>query len=107
MKTVDFEMVLDDRLGKIRKVLANKAGEYATDLDRLYNFKRGAGVLQKTPAQVCVAYMTKHLVSVIDLVEKDDYLVSQIDEKLGDLINYCILLEAVLLEAADATPKSV
>jgi len=43
--------------------------------------------------------MVKHLVSVFDLIEgRIPTSQEMIDEKIGDMINYLILLEAVLKE---------
>jgi hypothetical protein len=40
---------------------------------------------------------TKHLVSVMDMVESgDEYDPEYIYEKIGDMINYLILLEGLL-----------
>ncbi|HSH25907.1 MAG TPA: hypothetical protein VLA13_10280 [Massilibacterium sp.] len=42
---------------------------------------------------------TKHLVSVIDMVESNEvHDPEYIDEKIGDMINYLILLEGILKE---------
>ena len=98
----DFEKILESRLEKIKATLAAKAVEYSPGNDRLHGFKAGAQVSGRTAAQVCVGYMTKHLVSVLDLVQShaDNVVIraDQLDEKIGDLINYLILLEAILRE---------
>lgn len=102
MNEKDFNIILERRLRLIREVLAAKADEYAKD-DRLHNFKRAAEIDQsKTPAQVCAGFMLKHIVSVLDLVDDDAagklVRVKMRDEKIGDAINYLILLEALLSE---------
>lgn len=102
MNAEDFEKVLAERLDKIRRVLAVKADEYAT-ADRLHNFKRGAEEMRCSPLRTCLSYMTKHWVSVLDLVDdaeagKVDRVRRLLDEKIGDLVNYVILLEANFLE---------
>lgn len=97
-----FEELLDRRLEAIRSTLATKASEYAKSDDRLHNFKRAAAIQDETPAEALVGMWSKHLVSVLDIV--DAYGLGQhtpsavIDEKLGDAINYLILLEAILKE---------
>lgn len=98
----EFNAILTDRLAKTRSVLGAKAEEYASAADRLHNFKRAAAMTGRTPAQACVGFMTKHLVSVFDLVDRaaggkppDP---AQLDEKIGDAVNYLILLEAILRE---------
>jgi hypothetical protein len=103
-----FNELLDRRIDRTRKVLGSKSEEYSKDGDKLYNFNRAATLRRKSPIEVCFDYGTKHLVSVIDMVEAavagalpDQGLV---DEKIGDLINYLILLEAVFAESKSGTP---
>ena len=94
-----FEIILEDRLKKIKDVLGHKAKEYAMDGDRLYNFKVAARILDTTQERALLGMLMKHLVSVLDLIDgKLKRTPETVDEKLGDLINYLILLEAVLLE---------
>jgi hypothetical protein len=98
MNTEQFNAILESRLSSIKQVLGNKAKEYAIG-DRLYNFKRAAEIQRTTPQQALVGMFMKHLVSVLDLVEGSisptEYMVN---EKVGDAINYLILLEAILKE---------
>ena len=94
-----FEEVLQRRINLIKKVLGKKAEEYAKDKDRLYNFKVAASMDLSTPEKICWQFMLKHLVCVRDLVYKKTRLTREIiDEKLGDAINYLILLEGLLVE---------
>jgi len=94
----EFNQILENRITKMREVLASKGKEYATE-DRLYNFRRGAEINHTTPQDYLWQLATKHLVSIIDMVEGrlelTPYLIS---EKIGDIINYCVLLEALFLE---------
>ena len=98
MEAAKFNELLNARLKSSKRVLGSKAKEYAKG-DRLYNFKRAAEILRKSPEDALLGMFMKHLVSVIDLVEgtleASDHM---IDEKIGDAINYLILLEAVLKE---------
>lgn len=102
MTATEFQAILDSRLDKIRAVLASKAGEYATDKDRLHNFKRSAGLMGRSRFEVCAAFMTKHLTSIFDMVDERSRGVhvppERVDEKIGDAVNYLILLEALFLE---------
>ncbi len=101
MTTEEFEDILEERLFQIRRTLSAKAAEYATD-DRLHNFKVAARVNNTTPARALWGMFTKHLVSVIDMVEgRIEPTDKLVDEKVGDMINYLILLEAVLKEGHD------
>ena len=102
MTAQTFNEILEARLDKIRAVLVTKAAEYATNADRLHNFKAGAALSRTTPAGALLGYMTKHFVSVIDMVRNEESgtppTPEKVDEKIGDAINYLILLEAVFLE---------
>ena len=98
MNNTEFEKILDTRIKAIRETLAGKAKEYAS-ADRLYNFKRAAEIDQTTPENALKGMWLKHVVSVLDLISgKLELSEKTINEKLGDSINYLILLEAVLKE---------
>lgn len=98
MTSEQFKTILDSRLSSIRSVLGQKAKEYAIG-DRLYNFKRAAEILRQTPQQALAGMLMKHVVSVLDLVEGSIPATEHmINEKIGDAINYMILLEALLKE---------
>lgn len=101
MRTQEFNKILDERLEKIKNTLAKKAEEYSTE-DRLHNFKVAARVNNETPEKALWGMATKHLVSIIDLIEGNHKTTKyMIEEKCGDLINYIILLEALLTEKLD------
>jgi hypothetical protein len=100
MKVKDFEKLLDERVEKIRSTLTKKSAEYADGSDdKLYNFKRAARISGDTVQKTLAGMMLKHEVSVWDIIdEKRPFTIEMIDEKIGDMINYLILLEAVLKE---------
>ena len=99
MTSEEFDALLERRISRTRAVLASKAGEYATGHDRLHNFNR-ASVLRGKPApSVLLGMLIKHWVSLEDLVDGMKHgplSEAVIDEKVGDAVNYLILLEAVL-----------
>lgn len=102
MKTEDFDKLLEKRIQKIKYVLASKAKEYATE-DRLHNFKRAGEMLKCHPAKALQGFLAKHLVSINDLIDginNDEISFLDVwDEKIGDAINYLILLEAIIRES--------
>lgn len=104
MAPEEFDSILQLRLERICETLKSKGEQYATEADRLHNFKRSAAFTGKTPAEVCVGFMVKHLTSVMDMVDEQSgptprrITRDRIDEKIGDAINYLIILEAILLE---------
>jgi len=97
MDTVYFNEVLNARLKKIKEVLGSKAIEYATD-DRMHNFHVAARIANTTREKALFGMMLKHIVSVLDLIEGRNVTPGSINEKIGDTINYLILLEAMLIE---------
>ena len=101
MDTKTIEMIIDERLEKCRAVLVNKAKEYATE-DRLHNFKVAAKLQNCNPVTALAGMMCKHTVSVYDLIRDNEIGINitpeMWDEKIGDSINYLLLLTALLKE---------
>ena len=77
--------------------LINKAKEYATE-DRLHNFKIAATLQGITPIQALAGMMSKHTVSINDMCRGGEYPLGMWDEKIGDSINYLLLLRALVEE---------
>jgi hypothetical protein len=103
MNAKTFNIIVNERVDLIKKTLTNKAKEYVINDDRLYNFKRAGEIARCKPKEALKGMMLKHLVSVFDLIEQEansdrDKQLYLIDEKIGDAINYLILLEALLKE---------
>lgn len=106
----DFNELLESRLEKMRTTLKRKAGEYASDADRLHNFHTAALCVRKGAAEVCNGFALKHWVSIRDMLDGHIQALTSlglyrtndesVDEKLGDAINYLVLLEALLKEPA-------
>lgn len=101
MNDQEFSDLLETRLEKTRHTLAKKAAEYARG-DRLSNFKRAAAAIGHTPEQVLLGMWFKHVISIIDLVNDSAQGVpvpsTMWDEKIGDAVNYLILLEGLVKE---------
>jgi hypothetical protein len=106
MTPENFDQLLQRRLTKCQEVLGSKAGEYAYNGDRLHNFRVAAQMNNEPMAKALWGMATKHLVSVQDLV-KGLLAPTQhnVDEKIGDMINYLILLEAVLQECQEQNTR--
>jgi len=103
MTNEEFEKVLKNRLEKIKQVLGSKAKEYASKNNRLHNFDVAASFMDETREKALFGMATKHIVSVRDIVlnyERNGILPTEelLDEKIGDTINYMILLEACFLK---------
>jgi len=103
MNHKEFEKLLEERFNKIRSTLANKNKEYASGEDKLHNFKRAGKMLGCTQEKALIGMWTKHIISILDIVDKWEDAgtlpnVEQLEEKIGDSINYLILLEACFKE---------
>lgn len=101
-----FDSIIDNRITKIRETLSAKAKEYATDDNRFHNFEVAGRMVGITPEKALQGMMMKHIVAVFDLIDLtsiDDkkITVEMIDEKIGDTINYLILLEGMLKQRSE------
>lgn len=101
MNTERFDEVIDEQLNACVSTLSVKAEEYATN-DRLHNFKVAAELQNCTPIRALGGMMAKHTVSVYDLIqEHDEGFTTDLamwNEKIGDSINYLLLLKALVVE---------
>jgi hypothetical protein len=99
---ITFEEMLLNRLAKSKEVLGVKAREYVRDGDRLSNFKRSGEILRVSNERALLGCWVKHVTSIIDMIEDLDcerrWPESMWEEKIGDAINYLILLEALVKE---------
>ncbi len=94
---MDFNTIVERRLTIIRRTLIHKAKEYASDENRFHNFDVAARMDGITPEQALLGMMRKHEVSVRDLINDPNSATNElINEKIGDNINYLILLEGLL-----------
>ena len=124
MNHKEFNELLDQILHRVTNVLASKSAEYSTDTDKLHNFKRAGAMLQCSPEKALVGMWTKHVISILDIIDEIDRQqsthlkrlrkaftkaffkkyyekqinIEMIEEKITDAINYLILLEALIKE---------
>ena len=111
MNKKKFEVILNKRIAKIRLLLQTKNKEYASDIDKLHNFKRAGKMQNCTPEKALVGMWTKHIISLLDIVDHIDeeeevalyeigsgLKVEMLEEKIGDAVSYLILLEAMIKE---------
>lgn len=102
MKTEEFNEHLKYMQQITVETLIQKAEEYATDGDRLHNFKVAGETQGIDPIQALGGMMCKHTVSVYDMIRDakavDGYPLSLWEEKIKDHINYLLLLWALVHE---------
>ena len=102
MNAKDFDEIVAARMAWCSKTLCAKGDEYARDGDRLWNFKAAGRKRNQHPAQALAGMEVKHDVSVDDIIDglargivPPKELVA---EKIGDSINYLLLLEGLIEE---------
>ena len=89
MSTEEFQRLLDELDGNSLETLKTKNARYSSDGDSLHNFRKGADVAGGTSAQACWGYLTKHLVALRDMVQRNDFHNREdFLEKCQDTINY-------------------
>lgn len=102
MSPEDFEKLVEDRIAKCVETLDLKATEYATS-DRLHNFKVAAALQDIEPETALLGMWAKHIVSVVDIIYGIEHRAEipsrgLLSEKITDVINYALLLEALIEE---------
>ena len=111
MKTIEFDTVIERRLELSKQILINKAKEYAKgDDNRMHNFDKASQITGECREKALFGFFLKHLISVMDIIDdmnknKNTYIPSKelTDEKIGDAINYLLLLEASIEDKRNKT----
>lgn len=106
MNYEDFEQMAMHTLAEIMERVHNKNTEYASTDDVFSNFKRAAGGLSYhcKPEQVAWEYVVKHIQSVKDMIAADSSNSQLIDEKIGDVIAYMLLIKGMLYKRSNYNP---
>lgn len=100
MDNTTFLAILGNRHVKSRMTLNDKGKIYSTDEDRLGNFKSTGRMNGCTSANALWGMVSKHIIAVKDQTKKKEVPTQGwMDEYLGDIVNYMILLEAIWIEA--------
>ena len=97
----EFDKIVEDTVELTRKTLQSKGKEYSQNSDRFSNFRRAARLLGCSAENALLGMKVKHDVSVLDIVNNlDNELPTKelLDEKIGDSINYLILLKGLIYE---------
>ena len=105
MKNDRFNDYITQELAYCCKMLINKNEEYAEENeDRLEAFKHAAAFERSTPQRALMGMLTKHLISLEVMTEKEKITAYPMDkwgEKITDALNYILLLGALVREAYD------
>lgn len=101
-----FEESIKAQVDHCLELLVDKGREYAPGVDRLAAFKKAAALQNCSQAQAAFGMLAKHLVSVADMIESGEkYSGIRWDEKIGDSINYLLIIRAIIEEEVCATLK--
>ena len=102
----EFDGWIMEQGGKCLGTLVLKGEDYAGQ-DRLDHFKKAAALTDATPEEALWGMAAKHVVSVAKLCRTgrkpqtpEEFAVW--DEKIGDTINYMLILSAMIREGKDA-----
>lgn len=112
MQQQEFEKLFAEAVEQMSKLLVVKGGEYAGSSDRLGNFKRGTARTGCTPLQTLWVYAAKHIDSIETFIKDDaagaDRVRSEpIEGRIHDLMNYCVLLLALIQDGRKPTEMEV
>ena len=102
MNSEQFEKIIEDQIETCKGILLKKAGEYATEGDRLHNFKAAAGMMGCAPTEALAGMMAKHTISIYDMCRSGhSYPMELWNEKITDHINYLLLLKAAVVAESE------
>ncbi len=97
MNFQDFNKLVDEQIQTCKALLDSKGKEYAPDTaDRLSAFKTAARLQHKTPIQALGGQMSKHTISLYEMIENNSKDEALWLEKITDSMNYLLLLKALI-----------
>lgn len=97
MNADDFKSHVVEFVEKQLDLLLRKNGGYNDNSDALRNFKVVAVLNHQTPEQALWGMASKHVASIADMISSGQEFSAEIwDEKVGDLLNFMLLLRALV-----------
>jgi hypothetical protein len=109
METKEFNQIVESRLAATKHTLLAKADEYARG-DRLSNFKVAGALQGCTPEKALGGLVAKHIVALYDFINDIDRGIVQPserwNEKIGDIMAYMCLLDALVKERESVNVKA-
>ena len=99
METSDskYAECISEMIDHCKQTLIEKHGEYATE-DNFHNFNQSALLMGISPQLALAGMMSKHTISIYDMMQDRivDYPIEKWREKIGDHINYLLILWAMV-----------
>jgi len=104
----EFDVLVQQQLDLCKNLLCSKSKEYDFGADRLHSFKVAANLENTTEAKALLGYLTKHIISLYDMISSEKYFtMDKWEEKITDTINYMLLLKAIVKEEESKRIKPV
>ena len=83
--------------------------EYASDVDRLANFRQPTAMMNMSPAEVCLMYQMKHISSVAKIAKETSQGIipskELLQEKCQDMLNYTLIFYAIVNEMIESNQE--
>ena len=102
MNAEKFEQLCRELLAKSDETLFSKSKEYATDEDRLANFRQPTSMMDMSPAEVCLMYQMKHISSIAKIAKESSEGIlptkALVQEKCQDMLNYTLIFYTIMCE---------
>jgi hypothetical protein len=101
MKKAEFERVFTSTIESCTLTLINREQSYSSGKDRLHNFGSAAKLNESTSELALWGMVSKHIIALKDALKRQDIQnipSTNWDEWTKDIINYMILLRAILTE---------
>src|SRR5680860_254597 len=100
MNKAQFEQHVQACKNRIDETLTEKAKQYRRNDNPFHNFDKAAEMNWITAERALMGMMAKHEVSIRDIIDDIDNgkhpSIEMLSEKIGDNINYLILLEGII-----------
>ena len=116
MNNKKFEKLCNEVLDEAQNTLFWKSQEYASDEDRLANFRQPSSMMNCSPAEVCLMYQMKHISSIAKMAKESSQGVlptqELLMEKCKDMLNYTLIFYTIMTEmieqqAQDQEPEEL
>lgn len=97
LDSTNVSLKIENNFKKLVELYKAKNKEYSTDTWDS-NFIKGANILQQTKEETLLGYVTKHIVSVVDIIKGKPANLDTVKEKIGDIQIYMALLQLMFEE---------
>ena len=109
MDNQEFMIEVENSHNRSKRVLLKKQSEYTSgDTDRLEQFYRAGAAQAITAHSALIGMATKHFTSLTDMCKNPSkHNIKKWNEKLTDLRNYTLLLDALVRDYEERRPMMI